>query len=88
MRFLVFVLFFLASALGHAEDLQERFGLRFEISPVWQSVNRIQIHTPEGTRYDFTSLGSGPAWNYRIDAKWRVGKNSEIRALYAPLLSL
>ena len=61
------------------------YRIRFELSPVWQTVNRVQIPMPGGTRFDFTQLGRGPAWNYRVDAGWRVGARSQIRALFAPL---
>jgi hypothetical protein len=85
MRFLSFVFILLSSAIGFAAESEEPFKVRLELSPVWQSVNRVQIPYPEGTRFDLTSLGSGPAWNYRVDAAWRLGDNSEFRALYAPL---
>jgi hypothetical protein len=82
--FLLFACFF-SSTLIFAADSQGPFGVRIEVSPVWQSVNRVQIPANTGSRFDFTSLGTGPEWNYRIDAAWRVAENSEIRALFAPL---
>jgi hypothetical protein len=85
LRYLSFLFFLFVSVKGFAADSEGPFKIRFELSPVWQSVNRVQIPSPGGTRFDFTSLGSGPDWNYRVDAAWRLGENSEIRALYAPL---
>lgn len=76
---------FLLVSSAFAGDGERAFNLRFELSPVWQSGNQVQIPAPGGTRFDFTALGAGPAWNYRIDAAWRVGENSEIRGLFAPL---
>jgi hypothetical protein len=80
------VLGLIVSSIGSASTQEDdTYRLRFDLSPVWQTVNRVQIPTPGGTRFDFTSLGRGPAWNYRIDGVWRVGERSQIRALYAPL---
>jgi hypothetical protein len=60
----------------HSTYADERGGLRLELSPIWQSSNQVQIPTPTGTRFDFTSLGKGPLLAFRLD---------EIRVLYAPL---
>lgn len=77
-------LVFSFSKLCSAEPTQD-FQVRVEVSPVWQTVNQVQIPATGGSRFEFTSLGQGPAWNYRFDAAWRIGENSEIRALFAPL---
>ena len=77
-----FIGFSSAQASSQEDD---PYRLRFELSPVWQTVNRVQIPTPGGTRFNLTTLGQGPSWNYRVDGVWRVGQRSQIRALYAPL---
>jgi len=81
---LCLVLWMEASAKADMRE-DSRYRMRLEVSPVWQTVNRVQIPMPGGTRFDLTSLGRGPSWNYRFDAVWRVGERSQIRGLYAPL---
>ncbi|MFZ9596037.1 MAG: hypothetical protein ACO3A2_08165 [Bdellovibrionia bacterium] len=59
--------------------------MRLEFGPAWQSVNRVQIPTPTGTRFDFTDLGLGPNPFFRVDASLKISEKSELRFLYAPL---
>lgn len=89
-RFFIFILIvknLTQSLTAYGSDVAESdlFRIRLELSPVWQSFNRVQIPSPGGTLFDFTNLGTGPVFGFRIDGAWRVGENSELRALYAPL---
>jgi hypothetical protein len=82
---LIFISLFTLDSTAYASDSKDHFQLRLELAPVWQSVNRVQIPTPDATRFDFTQLGTGPSFSLRVDAAWRMSENSELRALYAPL---
>lgn len=86
------VIFLVAVALVPASSAQEEFTgnrwcLAWEVGPVWQTVNDLQIpNTAEGTRFSLVdAVGKGSWFAQRVTLEYHLTDRSSLRALVAPL---
>jgi hypothetical protein len=78
------VLLFVAET-GSAFD-RDRFAVEVESGSLWISRNDVQIPNNTGTRFSLTdAAGSGPYFNYRIEATYNFNQRHGIRAVFAPI---
>ena len=65
----------------------ERFSLRVELGPAWQTRNDVQVpNDATGTRFSLRDLtGSGPFAAGRLYLSWHIADRHELRGLVAPL---
>lgn len=85
MKFLPLILLMAWVSLAWGEEADKKASLWLEGGPVWQTVNTVQIPSDTGTRFSLVDFGTGPSTAYRVYLGYKVGENSELRALYAPL---
>jgi hypothetical protein len=81
-------IFYPASVLiSGPDDTDTHFIARFELGPVWQSRNDVQVPNDQGgTRFSLVDLvGHGPYPAFRFYFTWRISARHDLRLLLAPL---
>lgn len=74
-------------AVAASDDAVPGVVLEFEVGPVWQTVNDVQIpNDASGTRFSLVDvIGNGPWMAARFYATWNLNEKHGLRALAAPL---
>lgn len=73
-------------AVASAQSVS-KFAVEFEVGPVWQTSNDVQIPNDEtGTRFSLVDIaGKGPWASGRLYFTWNINEYHGVRALLAPL---
>jgi hypothetical protein len=87
--YLIIIILFLLQSLYPQEEIRytdPRFSFEFEVGPVWQSLNDVQIpNSKEGTRFSLADfVGNVPFPSSRLYITWNISQRHGVRLLLAP----
>lgn len=85
----IFLFLFLQQNIFPQEEIRysdPKLSFEFEVGPVWQSRNDVQIpNTEESTRFSLVDLvGNGPIPSSRLYITWNISQRHGVRLLLAP----